>query len=97
MVTDSRAPHSARRLHLVNQPRMISAQLSADGLPRAIVDGGRRHQVARIGDVWEVQEGWWRRESEQLDRMYVRATLADGRVATLFYDRIANAWFAQRY
>jgi hypothetical protein len=59
-----------------------------------VVWRGKRRAVASIDDEWEIDDEWWR---DEVSRRYFAVTLADGSGLTLFHDRLAGAWWAQRY
>jgi hypothetical protein len=59
-----------------------------------VVLGRKAHRVRTIRDRWRVDDTWWR---EPLCRMYFELELEDGRIITLFQDRIADQWYEQRY
>ena len=81
---------------VLNAPRPLVVE-AADGpngpRPRWIRWRGRR-AVASIDDEWQVDDEWWRAE---VSRHYFAVTLADGCHLTLFHDRVAGTWWAQRY
>jgi hypothetical protein len=62
--------------------------------PAAVLIAGQRVMIAEIIDAWLVEDEWWR---APISRYYVQALLADGRLLTLFHDRISGGWYAQRY
>jgi hypothetical protein len=64
------------------------------GLPRILHERGRRREVARIQDVWLVDDEWWR---EPISRRYVQVVLRGGALRTLFHDQLADRWYAQSY
>jgi hypothetical protein len=61
--------------------------------PVAVIEGGRRLRVARIEEAWQIEDEWWR---QPIDRRYYRLTLEGGAVRTVYHDRIADVWYAQR-
>jgi hypothetical protein len=68
--------------------------LTGDGLPIALAEGGRRRRVARVEDVWSIDDEWWR---EPIARRYYRVLLDDGTVRTVYHDVVRDNWFAQGY
>jgi hypothetical protein len=100
MVADPGAAARADPLRPLNLPRPATvltrrhAGVVDPTRPAALVEGGRRLPVARIEEVWCVEDEWWRRP---ISRRYYRLALADGRVRVVYHDRAAGAWFAQRY
>jgi hypothetical protein len=61
--------------------------ISAMGERRAL-------RVARITDVWEVIDEWWR--DRPVARRYFSVVLEDGAHTTLFRDLSDGGWYAQR-
>jgi hypothetical protein len=59
-----------------------------------VVIAGQRVPVAEIIDTWLIEDEWWR---APIARRYVQVLLADGRVLTLFHDRIGGDWYTQHY
>lgn len=49
--------------------------------------------VARVQDIWEFEDGWWRETPTQ--RRYYQLVLADGTLLAIFRDLVANTWFEQ--
>lgn len=62
--------------------------------PTAVTLQGRRIPVAEVVDEWLVEDEWWR---TPVARRYLQLVLADGRLLTVFEDRITRDWYAQRY
>ena len=81
-------------LRYLNQPRSLQVLLDPHGAPRMVVLGRKAHRIRTIRDRRRVDDTWWR---EPLCRMYFELELEDGRIITLFQDRIADQWYEQRY
>lgn len=104
MVADPRTPPRPDQLRPLNRPRPVAvlthppADEGGGGeespAPAALIKNGRRCPVAAITDTWSVVDEWWR---QPIDRRYYRLVLADGRVRTVYHDRIADTWAAQAY
>ena len=62
--------------------------------PTVVTLQGRRIPVAEVIDEWLVEDEWWR---TPVARCYLQLGLADGRLLTVFEDRITQDWYAQRY
>ena len=92
MVADSGTSPRAAGLRPLNAPRPVRV-LTGDGLPVALVDGGRQ-RVLKIEDGWDIDDEWWR---ERIARRYYRVRLEDGAVRTVYRDELHDEWFAQRY
>jgi hypothetical protein len=56
---------------------------------------GRWRAVARIEEVWRVDDGWWRQNPVR--RTYFRLALDDGRALTAYLDQVEGGWWLQRY
>lgn len=94
MVADAGAAAGADRLRVLNAPRPVAVETAPDGVPRSLVERGRRRRVAAVRDRWLVEDEWWR---EPIGRAYWAVELADGGVRTLFTDTFTGEWFAQPY
>jgi hypothetical protein len=68
--------------------------LDRHGAPRSVIIERKGCPVEKIRDRWRVDDAWWR---EPVCRMYWEVEPRDGRVLTLYHDRIADRWFEQRY
>jgi hypothetical protein len=66
----------------------------AGGVPVTVAVWGRRRRVVTVVDEWLVEDGWWR---TPVARRYLQLVLDDGRLLTVFEDRLAGAWYAQPY
>ena len=102
MVPDSRTPLRAHRLRPLNQPRRVFVELSDRGLPVAVfeqrqaaaadVEIGQRRNVEAVGEVWRVDDEWWR---QSICRRYVEVMLEGGKHTVLYEDRLTGEWFEQ--
>ena len=70
----------------------MSVEVDANGVPRMVVQTGRRQVVMRIADAWQVEDEWWR---EPVARRYYRLLLDDDRSLTVYQDLVTGAWYAQ--
>lgn len=96
MVSDSGAAARADQLRPLNAPRPIRV-LARNGVPTvliAVAPPHRRERVARVQDVWRVDDEWWRCP---VSRCYYRLVLEQGSVRTVYHDLIADAWYEQAY
>ena len=84
----------AGQLRYLNQPRPLRVILDRHGAPRSVVLERKGCPVEKIRDRWRVDDAWWR---EPVCRIYWEVELKDGRVLTLYHDRITDQWFEQRY
>jgi hypothetical protein len=62
--------------------------------PAAVFIAGQRVMIAGVIDAWLIEDEWWR---APLSRYYVQLTLIDGRLLTIFHDRINDGWYVQHY
>ena len=82
----------ARSLRALAAPRPVRVVTAPNGIPHAVVMGGRRRAVAEVREDWLVQDRWW--TDRPVDRHYFELVLDPGRVAVVFRDVRAGAWFA---
>jgi len=78
----------------LNVPRDIRVTAGEDGCPIFVWVGSKQRRVARIRNVWRIDDEWWRQE---IARRYFELELSDGSVITVFQDLISENWFRQRY
>jgi error-prone DNA polymerase len=79
----------------LNEPAPISVQLNADGMPKAVVDGRKRHAVRAVVDRWFAEDKWWRTD-DQRRRIYAQLLLDNERVLTVFCDLDDQTWWRQQ-
>ena len=95
MVASAGTETSADRVRPLNLPRPVQVMLDErTGLPIALRDRRGSHPIARVQDVWRVDDEWWR---EPIGRRYVQVLLPTGALRTLFHDLVADQWFEQTY
>ena len=82
----------ADRIRLLNQPRPLIVEADERGVPRRIGPADSQRRVARIVDVWRIDDEWWR---TAISRRYFLVTLEDGVVRTIFHDLIGDGWYEQ--
>ena len=92
MVTNTGAPIRSHRLRPLNLPRPIGVELNKDDLPVTIVFAGKRRQVEEIGEIWRIDDEWWR---DQIARRYVEVMLVGGGHVVVYEDLIGGGWFMQ--
>ena len=92
MVTNTGAPIRSHRLRPLNLPRSIGVELHKDDLPVTIVFAGKRRQVEEIGEIWRIDDEWWR---DQIARRYVEVMLVGGGHVVVYEDLIGGGWFMQ--
>ncbi len=93
MVANSRTPVRTHRLRPLNLPRAVSVDLNEDGLPVAITRDGKCKEVEQIGEIWRVDDEWWR---DPITRRYVETILEGGRRVVVYENQLTGEWFEQR-
>ncbi len=89
-------PAGARRLRPLNQAQPLALRTDpASGAPGAVEVRGAWRSVARVEEVWRIDDGWWRPHPVQ--RTYFRLALDDGRSLTVYRDQAEGGWWLQRY
>ena len=73
----------------------VTVTANERGMPLSFSSGKSTHQVAVTEDMWKINDEWWRGPGQEIERVYFRVLLADGRPITLFHDLVRNAWFRQ--
>ncbi|MCH7875431.1 MAG: hypothetical protein IH965_09070 [Gemmatimonadetes bacterium] len=73
---------------------MAVVELDERGLPTVVMaeDGGEQRKVEMIGEIWRVDDEWWR---TPINRRYVEVILEGGKHVMLFEDLVTNVWFVQ--
>jgi hypothetical protein len=85
------------RLRALNVPRAIAVELGDHGLPVRVREEGRGkgeewQSVASIGDIWRLDDEWWRRP---VSRRYVEVLLEGGGRMIVYEDLVTGEWFGQ--
>ena len=57
--------------------------------------GRKIYEVVAMEDMWKINDEWWRGPEMEIERVYFRARLTDGRPVTLFHNLATDAWFRQ--
>lgn len=87
----SRAAPAHARLRPLGEPRSVRVETDGQGVPVA-VSLPRRRPVVAIRESWRIDDEWWRRP---ISRAYHVVVLDNGRLLTLFRDRLLNRWYLQ--
>ena len=95
MVPDSGTESSNHRLRPLNVPQAVHVEVGSDGKPVTVTFYNRCFTVARVLDVWRIDDEWWR--EDPVSRFYWLLALEDGRPMTVFHDLIARQWWRQSY
>lgn len=92
----SRAPLGLSGLRALNLARPIEVTVDERGLPTRIHLDQNDVPVTSIHDIWRVEDGWWRVEEEQVNRLYFELILENGGRITLYHDLLRETWHEQR-
>ncbi len=77
----------------LNAPRGIRVVADGHGSPTFVWFKRRQRRVARIRNIWRIDDEWWRQE---ISRHYFELELSDGTVITVFQDLTSRTWCWQR-
>jgi hypothetical protein len=92
MVAHSGTSIRPDQLRPLNRPRPCQVTTER-GVPTEIIEGKRHYPVERVQDRWQINDEWWRAE---IERHYFELVMADGRIRTIYHDRVHNEWFEQQ-
>ena len=104
MVPHTRTPLRAHRLRPLNQPHRVFVEVSERGLPVAVLELApvptpgaspglaARREIESIGEVWRVDDEWWR---QPICRRYVEVIMKGGKHTVLYQDLNTAEWFEQ--
>ena len=95
MLTTPGGAERPRTLRRLNTPREVEVRANADGMPGAVLHNRRWLPVAEVLDRYRMDDRWWM--AEPVSRTYYELLLEDGRMVTVFHDRIPSSWYEQRY
>lgn len=95
MVPPAGTPLSAHRLRPLNLPQPVTVEHDPAGRLVAIAGdlASSRREVEAIGEVWRIDDEWWR---APVARCYTELMLTGGGHVLVFHDQIAGTWFLQR-
>jgi hypothetical protein len=98
MVTNSGTSVRADRLRSLNLPQPVrvifaNAATPVDRAPAAVSYGDTWYRVESIGEVWRVDDEWWR---HPVSRRYIDVMLQGGAHLALYEDLVSGEWFVQR-
>ena len=82
-----------RSLIPMNPPVPLAVEETERQRPLAIMLKGRMVKVARIVDVWAVEEEWWR--EKPIERTYYQVITEDERRVSIFRDMVNDRWYRQ--
>lgn len=97
MVPNPRTPVCADRLRSLNLPQPVHVLFADEDtdnrIPTAVAyDHTSWKRVESIGEVWQVDDEWWR---DRIARRYLDVVLQGGAHVALFEDLTTHAWFVQ--
>lgn len=67
-------------------------EVDAAGLPIALIRHGRRLTVAKIQEMWQIEDEWWR---EMIRRRYYLLVLEQSIHCTVYQDLVSRDWYEQ--
>lgn len=86
----------AGALRPLNQPASLEVLATPAGTPKAVELEDGWEVVAEVRERWRVDDLNWQ-TGKQETRMYFELELEDGRLLTLFLDRVEGGWYRQPY
>ena len=95
MVPNPGTQARARAIKPLNAPAPVTVSADERGMPLSFSFGRRTYEVVATEDMWKINDEWWRGPEMEIERVYFRAQLADGRPVTLFHDLALDTWFRQ--
>ena len=90
MLTASRGSGDAHTVRRLSAPQPLRVEADAYGTPRHVFHRGLWRVVAQVRDRWRTDDRWW--TEDPVSREYFELLLEDGRLATVYFDRIAPRW-----
>lgn len=87
-------PEHGGEIRPLNLPRPVTVEVDGDGVPAALLLGGRLRGVRAVHDRWRIDDEWWRSE---ISRCYWEVETEDGRRLTVYQDLVSGEWFEQGY
>ncbi len=79
----SRIFAESRKVHVISDK---------SGQPACVVWRGRKEAV-RVCNHWRIEDEWWK---EGISREYYKVITATNLILVLYYDRLQNAWYAEK-
>lgn len=92
MVAHSRTPLRLDRLRPLNLPRLVQVDLDNRTMPTVVSGAGPRNAVEAIGEIWRVDDEWWR---DRIARRYIEVMLQGGGHVVLYEDLVTGDWWMQ--
>jgi len=90
VIGDTEAPSCMHLLRSLIRPRPMQVEVRT-GVPVTLVIAGEQHPVVCITDMWLVEDECWR---QPVRRQYFSLQTGDGLLYTIYYDCVADRWYA---
>jgi hypothetical protein len=72
----------------------VEVELDGTGQPIGMREAGcRMRRVEDVGEVWRIDDEWWR---QPISRLYVEVVLEGGGRVVLFEDLVIGEWWMQK-
>ena len=84
--------HDSTALRPLNAPRPVGVRTGAGGRPLELHLKGGRRSVARILEIWQIDDEWWR---DPISRRYATLILENGLTVTVYRDLTTGRWYLQ--
>ena len=62
---------------------------------RSLRSDGEWIAVAGVGNLWKINDEWWRGQREEIERVYYVLVLQNGQSVTVFHDMTTHEWHRQ--
>lgn len=80
-------PDTVRRL---SAPQSVRVEADTFGTPRRVFHRGLWRVVAQVKERWRTEDRWW--TEEPISREYFELLLENGRLTSLYFDRLRLRW-----
>ena len=94
MVKDTRAAGGAGTIRALKQPLRVDVKSDGNDLPIGLKLRSRWLKVEAIGDMWRIDDEWWRKQP--ISRMYYRCVVDQALKVTVFQDMVNGGWYRQK-
>ena len=81
------------RLRPLNLPQRVDVCTGPDGWPDAIIINHKRKPIEALGEIWRVDDEWWR---NPISRTCIEVMLTGGAHLILFQDHMTDKWYVQK-
>lgn len=93
MVKNTRKKEGIGIIQTLNNPRPVEIETDEANNLATVTLGQRKVNIARVTDVWSIEDEWWR--EEPISRVYYIIVLENCSSITVFFDRIHCKWYKQ--